>query len=161
MMPGRAASYWPLDPEGYDEILALRDSGRLPLGARWFTSPEPKAIATGRLLHMGRLTVVPGIEEQHRGDTWIEDPDEFRTVVRRAFADPVAPAAPGWEPLESTRDRVVTAVRGLLADDHDPEQDIVIVGHGTAFAVLAAELTGAEPNLDAWEALPLPGLWVL
>jgi len=73
----------------------------------------------------------------------------------------VAPAAPGWEPLESTRDRVVTAVRGLLADDHDPEQAIVIVGHGTAFAVLAAELTGAEPNLDAWEALPLPGLWVL
>ncbi len=40
--PTTPAASWPLDPAGFDDVWALRD--RLPQGAVWFTSPEPKAL---------------------------------------------------------------------------------------------------------------------
>ena len=39
-VPARA---WELDPQGFDDVWALRESGRLPSYAAWFCSPEPKA----------------------------------------------------------------------------------------------------------------------
>ena len=40
-------------------------------------------------------------------------------------------------------------------------QDLVLVGHGTAWTVLVAALTGAEPDLERWAALRMPDLWTL
>jgi broad specificity phosphatase PhoE len=149
---GLLPSAWELDPAGFDEIWALRESGRLPLQARWFTSPEPKAIATAQLLTDTEVAVVDGLREQVRDTSdWIED---FPATVRRAFAVPEVSAHAGWEPLAATRDRVVTVVRGLL-DEH-PGTDLVLVGHGTAWTVLAAELTASPPDLDRWAALGMP-----
>jgi broad specificity phosphatase PhoE len=150
--PGLLPSAWELDPAGFDDIWALRESGRLPGRARWFTSPEAKAIATAQLLTDADVAIVDGLREQVRdtGD-WIDD---FEAAVRRAFAAPDVPAYDGWEPLAATRDRVVTVVRGLL-DEH-PGEDLVLVGHGTAWTVLAAELTGTPPDLDAWQAMGFP-----
>lgn len=150
--PGLMPSAWELDPAGFDAIWALRESGRLPDHARWYASSEPKAIATAHLLTDGEVGIVEGLCEQVRetGD-WLDD---FEAVVRRAFADPDRPAHPGWEPLAVTRERVVTAVR-LLLGDH-PGEDLVLVGHGTAWTVVAAELTGGEPDLDRWSGLGMP-----
>jgi broad specificity phosphatase PhoE len=53
---------------------------------------------------------------------------------------------------------VVRAVRRLRAD-HDG--DLAMVGHGTAWTALVAALTGRAPDLDAWERLAMPDLWVL
>ncbi|MGH3509861.1 MAG: histidine phosphatase family protein [Nocardioidaceae bacterium] len=156
MMADRGADDWALDPAGYDDVVALRDSGRLPIGARWYTSPEPKAITTARLLHLGRLTVAPPLHEQRRGVQWIEDRAEFRAAVVRAFAAPDASASPGWEPLAATRERVVPAVRRLLAAEGD--SDLVLVGHGTAWTLVVAGLTGSAPDLAAWDGLGFPGL---
>jgi broad specificity phosphatase PhoE len=150
--PGLLPSAWELDPAGFDGIWALRESGRLPGHGRWFCSPEPKAVATAQLLTDGAVGIVEGLAEQVR-DTgeWI---DGFEDVVRRAFADPARSAYPGWEPLAVTRDRVVTTVRLLMAE-HSGE-DLVLVGHGTAWTVLAAALTGEEPDLDRWAVLGMP-----
>jgi 23S rRNA (adenine2503-C2)-methyltransferase len=59
---------------------------------------------------------------------------------------------PTWEPPTPTRDRVVAAVR-RLGSTHDG--DLVLVGHGTAWTLLVAELTGRPPDLDAWERLAM------
>jgi len=149
---GLLPSAWDLDPAGFDEIWALRESGRLPQRALWFSSPEPKAVATAHLLTDSEVAVADGLREHVRETPdWIDD---FEATVRRAFAHPEQPAHDGWEPLVATRERVVSVARGLL-DEH-PGSDLVLVGHGTAWTVLAAELTGTEPDLERWAALGMP-----
>jgi broad specificity phosphatase PhoE len=65
----------------------------------------------------------------------------------------------GWEPLATCRHRVTTTARGLVADN--PGTDLVLVGHGTAWTVLVAELTGDQPDLDRWRDLAMPDLLVV
>jgi broad specificity phosphatase PhoE len=158
--PDRPASEWELDPAGFDDVVALRDSGRLPAGAAWCSSPEPKALATAQLLHDGTIGVLPELREHERGVTpWLDDVAAWRALVRHVFAEPGRSARPGWEPLARTRDRLLPAVRRLL--DVHGEQDVVLVGHGTAWTLLVSELTGRPPDLARWEALGLPDVWTL
>jgi broad specificity phosphatase PhoE len=75
------------------------------------------------------------------------------------FEDPHARAVPEWEPLAALRERLLPAVRRVL--DAHRDGDVVLAGHGTAWTLLVAELTGAAPDLEAWAALRMPDLWVL
>jgi broad specificity phosphatase PhoE len=151
----RPASEWELDPAAYDDVWALRTSGRLPERAAWFSSPEPKALATAELLTDGEVGVVEGLREHVRSSTeWVDD---FADAVRRAFAVPDAVAVPGWEPLAACRDRVVAAVEGIVAAYGD--SDVVLVGHATAWTVLAAALTGTAPDLERWRSLAMPDVF--
>lgn len=143
------ASRWELDPAAAPEIRALAE--RLPSAAdaRWFSSAEPKAMATARALVGEGFEVVEALAEHRRAAGWVED---FPAAVHRAFDYPDVPAVPGWEPLTVCRDRLLTAVEPLLSDEHD----VVLVGHGTAWMVLAAALTGDEPDLERWQHLRMP-----
>ncbi|MCD4524803.1 histidine phosphatase family protein [Nocardioides sp. cx-173] len=153
----RPAAEWELDPAGFDDVWALRESGRLPEDAAWFCSPEPKAVATAQLLTEGDVGIVEDLREQVRDSTdWLDDHD---AVVRLAFAQPDRPAHPGWEPLATCRDRTLTAVRRIL-DVHAGE-DVVLVGHGTAWTLVVAGLTGAPPDLVRWAALAMPDVLVV
>jgi len=146
----KPAHRWPLDPSYADQVRALR--GRLPEHAWWYSSPEPKALGTAVLLTDDPVEVVDDLREHERRSTdWVED---FEQVVRRAFADPDLPAYDAWEPLADTRRRVVAAVAGIL--DVHPSGDVVLVGHGTAWTLLVAALTGRDPDLDAWASLAMP-----
>lgn len=144
----RPAREWPLDPTSYDDVWALRE--RLPTHAAWFTSPEPKAVETAQLLTDAAVGIVDGLREQHRDGAWV---DAFDDAVRRAFERPTEPAVPGWEPLDATRERLLAAVAPILAT-HDGE--VVLVGHGTAWTLLASALTGAAPDVERWARLALP-----
>jgi broad specificity phosphatase PhoE len=153
----RVAATWDLDPAGFDDVWSLRESGRLPGQAAWFCSPEAKAIQTAQLLTECEIGIMDDLREHVRDSSdWISD---FDTVVRRAFEHPDRPAYDGWEPLESCRSRVTTTVRGILATHQDEE--IVLVGHGTAWTLLAAELTGNPPDLDRWTTLQMPDVIAL
>lgn len=153
----RPAHEWVLDPAGYPAIDALRSSGRLPARARWFSSPEPKALETAHRLTSSHVTVVPALREHERHFTrWVAD---FPSVVRRAFERPDEPAMDGWEPIAATRDRLVPVVRRLLA--FHPGDEVVLAGHGTAWTLLTAELTGEAPDLERWAALEMPDVWSL
>jgi broad specificity phosphatase PhoE len=146
---------WPLDPAYDDDVRALRP--RLPEDAVWFSSPEPKALTTARLLTDEPIEVVVDLREHERHSTaWVDD---FEAVVRRAFDHPDDSAAAGWEPLAVTHRRVVNAVRGSL-EQHLP-RDVVLVGHGTAWTVLRAAVTGAPPDLAWWARLSMPDLQCL
>lgn len=154
---GEPPHAWDLDPAGFDDVWALRESGRLPEQAVWFCSPEPKAVATAQLLTEAEVGVVDGLREHVRETAdWIDD---FQATVARAFADPEHPAYDGWEPLAACRERVVRAARGVLAAH--PGEDVVLVGHGTAWTVLAAELTGTAPDLARWSVMTMPDLFVV
>ncbi len=156
VVPGTPAATWELDPAGFDDVWALRESGRLPRGAVWFCSPEPKAVGTAQLLTEAEVGIVDDLREHERGPAWVED---FPGAVAHAFADPDRAAYEGWEPLARCRERVVTAV-GLIADVHR-DQDVVLVGHGTAWTLAVAALTGTEPDLVRWRALTMPDVLVV
>jgi broad specificity phosphatase PhoE len=146
------AHEWPLDPAYDADVRALRP--RLPRSARWFSSPEPKAFATARLLTDDPIEIVADIREQERRTAdWVDD---FEDVVRRAFASPDVPAYDGWEPLAETRRRVVRAVDAILRGH--PEDDVVLVGHGTAWTLVRSQLTGQPPDLAWWSRLRMPDL---
>ena len=157
--PDAPADSWSLDPAGLPDLHALANSGRLPSDAAWYSSAEPKAVATARALTSRQVTVVEELAEHRRGPHWFEDPADFRRAVRRAFADPDVAAVPAWEPLARTRARLLPAVRRIL--DRHPGDDVVMVGHGTAWTLLVSEISGEPPDLDAWAALRMPDVWVV
>ncbi len=76
--------------------------------------------------------------------------------MRAAFDQPDLPAAPGWEPLAALAARLLPAARRIL-EVHGVD-DVVLVGHGTAWTLLVAELTGREPDLPRWRSLTLPAV---
>jgi broad specificity phosphatase PhoE len=155
--PSVPAAQWPLAPDARDEVLRLRH--RLPGTATWFSSPEPKALGTARLLTDDDVTVDRALAEHRREATvWVDDVDAWRSLVRRVFTDPDVAAHRGWEPLTATLDRLLPAVRRILAAHAG---DVVLVGHGTAWTALRAALTCTPPDLDAWAALAMPDLWAL
>ena len=88
--PTRPPDQWRLEPGGLADVDRLRHSGALPAKARWFSSPERKALETARRLTDGVLsaadvTVLPALAEQRRGAHWFDDDADFRLAVRRAF----------------------------------------------------------------------------
>ena len=149
---------WPLDPAGYADVEALRNSGRLPPAGTWFSSPEVKARETAARLTDAPVTVVGALAEHRRGVHWFESADQFGAAVRAAVERPDERVVPEWEPVSLTRLRVVPAVRALRAAH---QGDLVLVGHGTAWTILVAALTGTAPDLAAWERLAMPDLWAV
>ncbi|WP_107704879.1 histidine phosphatase family protein [Nocardioides allogilvus] len=149
--PLRPAAEWELDPSGFDDVWALRE--RLPSRAAWFCSPEPKAQETAQLLTDSDVGIIEDLREHERAAGWFED---FGDRVRAAFEQPDQPAAPGWEPLAALGARVLPAVRRIL-DTHG-DDDVVLVGHGTAWTLVVAALTDSPPDLVRWRSLGMPDL---
>ncbi len=150
--PSVEASRWPLSAAGEAAVLAVREEWSLPPDTTWRSSPEPKAHRTAELLRGRDVGTVGDLREAVRPPRWY-DADEFARTVDRAHTEPVRPAAPGWEPADHTRTRVVGAVRDLLAGG-PPE--LVLTGHGTAWTLLVAALTGAPPDRRSWRAMRMP-----
>lgn len=151
----RAAATWPLDLTTADDVRRLRAD--LPATARFVTSPEPKARLTASLLTDGPVEVVPDLAEQIRlHAVWIDDIDAVR---RRALLDPDRPAHEGWEPAARARERFRRALDRILAEH--PEDDIVVITHGTGIALMAAELTGTPVDVDLPARLALPDVVVV
>lgn len=149
--PDHRAAEWELDPAGFDDIWALRESGRLPTRASWFCSPEPKAQQTAQLLTDGEVGIVEELREHERAAGMLDD---FHERVGAAFDEPDRPAAPGWEPMSGLAARLLPAARRIL--DVHGDDDVVLIGHGTAWTLLVAELTGQPPDLVRWRSLGTP-----
>lgn len=153
--PGQAASTWELDWSRTEETSQLRKvlQRRAP-SATWHSSDEPKAVATAQLLTTQLVSTWSSLREVHRAD-WFSTHQELGAAFLDAFDEPTRPARPGWEPLDQARLRVTSAVTELVAQDGD---ELVLVGHGTAWTLLVSELTGDAPDLGAWGRLRTPDL---
>ena len=156
--PARPANEWPLADASDPGLTQLREAQVLPVSARWVSSPEPKAHGTATLLRGTGVDVCADLVEQKRGDRWLDDQARFVDTVRRAVLSPTVPAEAGWEPVAVTSQRVVGAVRTLV---QTTVGDLVLVGHGTAWTLLVAELTGADPDLAAWRGMRMPDVCIL
>ncbi|MEP6665317.1 MAG: histidine phosphatase family protein [Nocardioidaceae bacterium] len=155
--PATPADAWPLRDSAREGIEQLRDSRALPPRARWFSSPEIKALETARLLHNHAVQVIDDLREAERSAFWFEEPSEFEATVERAFTEQEAVVVQGWEPLAHTRSRVAAAARPLLhAAAAGDASDVVMVGHGTAWTLLVAELTHTEPDIVSWRLMGMP-----
>jgi broad specificity phosphatase PhoE len=148
---GQQASTWPLAPSAADGLAALRTSGRLPVDAPWYSSPEPKALGTAHALATGEVTVVDGLREMERPPSAWLGGEQWHELVARSMLEPDVPALAGWETGRATTERIVAAVRAL-----PPAEEIALAGHGTAFTLLVAALTGAPPDLAGWRRMAMP-----
>ncbi len=118
-------------------------------------------MATADLLRAGAdVEHVAELGEAARPARWTEQA-EFDAIVARSFARPGESVAPGWETLDAVRIRLLQAIDDRVlplaaGHGHHDVVDVVLVGHGTAWTVLVAALTGAAPDLDAWRAMTMP-----
>jgi broad specificity phosphatase PhoE len=131
----------------------LRASGVLPLNAHWVSSTEAKAVATAKLLTTAELGLDDDLREAGRDPAWLQL-DEFHALVLKSFGEPQTSVRDGWEPLDVTRARVTTSARAAV--ERAGGLDVVLVGHGTAWTMLVAGLTGRPPDVDAWEGMQMP-----
>lgn len=122
--------------------------------AAWHSSDEPKAIATAQLLTTRSVCTWPALREAHRLG-WFATHQEFQAAVLDAFNKPAQSARTGWEPLDRTRARISAAVAELI--DREGDQ-LVLVGHGTAWTLLVSEITGCAADLAMWKGLRAPDL---
>jgi broad specificity phosphatase PhoE len=153
------ASGWTLHPEAAAGIAELCRSGVLPASATWFSSPESKAIQTARALTDRTIHPVDGLREMSRPAERWRGGDGWHSVVRRSIDVPDHPALPGWETGRATTERVVGAVRQIR--ESCPDDDVVLVGHGTAWTLLVSALTRRPPDFEAWTRLRMPDHCVL
>lgn len=152
--PTREASTWELAPGQEEQLKTI--AAQLPDGARYFSSPEPKALATARMLTPEPVEVVADLREHERGAAWIDD---YEGTVMRALLRPIESAHEGWDTCFRTQQRVVAATQRLL--DRLPGKDLVLVGHGIAWTLLIADFTETDADPESWAALGMPDLVVL
>ena len=105
------AREWELDPAGFDDVWALRESGRLPAPGGVVLLPEPKATQTAQLLTESDVGVLDDLREQDRGSgVWIDD---FAAAGAARVRPPRrAGVLTGAEPWRPPRQRLVAADRG-------------------------------------------------
>jgi broad specificity phosphatase PhoE len=145
---------WHLAPEGVTRAKAF--AGRLDLSAasQIFSSAEPKAVETARVLGevWGRpVAEVPDLHEHERPEHRMVSRQQFAARIAALFARP-SEIVFGSESADGARQRFTAAVSGLV-DRHDG--DIVIVTHGTVMALFIASHTGKDA-FELWKQLQMP-----
>ena len=147
---------WRLAPEGQRDALRLADNLRRCAPTRIWSSREPKAMETARIL----AAALACPTATHDGLREVTFAAGFLTQAE--FGERVASflageGDPAFEPYEEARRRIV----GTLAEICRYEAgDIAVVSHGRILTVLLAELLGRRLGASAWRRIPMPG-WTL
>lgn len=176
--PTRPSTQWPLRADAVDEVHRLGACVSWPQSAVWFSSPEPKALQTARLLSdavtidavtIDPVTIDDRLREAERS-RFLLDSESFTAAVTRSLAEPDVAAVEGWEPLARTRSRMAEVLTDVLAAartdrsghaDHDDDHadSVVLVGHGTAFTLLVSLVTGSPVDVGSWRSMRMPDHW--
>ncbi len=127
-------------------VAPLLESGVLPAQARWFSSPDADEIP----LHGIEVEEVEGLRDAHRPLEITGEP-EFIAAVTAYLRDGLIPDGADWETRVDVTLRIVDTTLAILATF--PSEDVVLVGHGIAFTLLVAALTGSKPDAEAWRHL--------
>lgn len=133
------------------------------------TSVEPKAVETGRIVAdlLDRpWETMEGLHEHDRRDVgFFESRERFEAAVAEFFAQP-GRLIFGRETADQAHQRFGQAIAGVL--ERYPDQNVVVVTHGTVMTLFVARAAGLEPfpfwkrlGLPAFVVLSLPGLEVL
>ena len=160
IVPAVSAVRWRLGDEGRRRAQRLADrlAGYAP--AVVATSPEPKAVETARIVataHGWPVEVVPGLREHDRRDVEYLSTADFDAAIARCFASPDQLVF-GRETANQARQRFAAAVEEIVAIH--PDQDLIVVAHGTVIALFVAWCAGVD-GYALWQRLGLPSYVVL
>jgi broad specificity phosphatase PhoE len=152
--PDLPPAKWHLSPEGATRARAFAARVDLRAASRIFTSSEPKAVETARVLAEAwglPVVEVPDLHEHERPGNPIVSRERFEAMIGALFARP-SEIVFGSESADAARQRVTAAVTGLV-ERHDG--DIVIVTHGTVMALFIAAYTGRDA-FELWKQQQMP-----
>jgi broad specificity phosphatase PhoE len=125
------------------------------------TSREAKAVETAALLGRELKTgykALPGLQEHARNSVgWVSD-EEYRTGLAALYEKP-AEVVFGDESADQARSRFASAVDGLLIEH--PDENVVVVTHGTVMTLFIQQTTPDIEPIEFWERLGLPALAIL
>lgn len=153
---GVNSAQWELDPTAarLTGVLAQVLAVRYPVDMV-VTSPEPKAVGTGRTLAAGlkvRAVTAPDLEEHHRKRTALMAEEQWQRTLKRFFGSPHVLLF-GQETGAEARRRFE---RGLRAVQHTHAgQRLAVVSHATVLTLLLAGPNGLAPY-DLWRTFKMP-----
>ena len=152
--PATPADEWPLTPQGREGAARLARSLadlQTPLGI--VTSDERKAIETAEeiasTLGLPPPGVSAGLREVQR--PWTDG--DYRAVVRAYLR---SGTATGWESPPEVRQRLSSAI----AEFWRLEGTTIVVGHGLAMSVWAADAIDGLDAVAFWDGLTFPDAWL-
>jgi broad specificity phosphatase PhoE len=148
------AGQWRLSPDGVARARAFSRQLQPAGASRVFTSVEPKAVETARVLagEWGlAVEEVAGLHEHERPQAQMLSREAFEQKIRDLFARP-GELVFGAETAEQARRRFTMAVMRLVARS---SEDVVVVTHGTVLALFVAEVAGLEP-FAFWKRQQMP-----
>jgi broad specificity phosphatase PhoE len=161
--PGRnpltPAREWRLSATGRNlcRLLAHRLAPYRP--QRIFTSREPKALETARLLgqYLGKpVAATEGLEEQERSKVgWLE-PAALEQKVAALFDAPSRRVF-GSETADQAHRRFASALNAILEAN---KGTVLVVSHGTVISRFVSRATGLDA-FSLWRRLGLPSFVVL
>jgi broad specificity phosphatase PhoE len=150
------AAQWRLSDDGIARARELARRVAAPDSTRIFTSVEPKAKETARVLAEEWRTTceaIPGLHEHERPEAQLMTREAFELKVRELFARPNEKVF-GSESADRARRRFTMAVMKLVSSTAG---DVVVIAHGTVITLFVAEAAGVEP-FAFWKKLEMPGV---
>jgi broad specificity phosphatase PhoE len=146
--PNQAIDEWVLSEKGIDRAKALMTELFWNDISAIYTSTEPKAKTVAEMA--ARKFNIPIFEKESlveidRSSTGFMPYDEFMNAVMKFFKKPDE-SCRGWETANASMKRVSSCVEDIMKKSH--EENVVLVGHGAAFALLLSYLKSVEPSFD-------------
>lgn len=146
--PKQAIDEWILSEKGIDRAKALMSEPFWKDISAIYSSTEPKARAVAEMA--AHKFYIPIFEREclveiDRSSTGFMPFDEFMTVVNDFFKNPDK-SCKGWETARAAMKRVSECTEQIMKK-HTGE-NIALVGHGAAFALLLSYIKGVEPTFD-------------
>jgi broad specificity phosphatase PhoE len=159
--PRLPADQWRLSAQGIEAASALCRDPAVAEVSLFYTSSEPKALATA-LAISGRQAVVqvPDLRELDRSAAgWLDTAAEYAALVEELFRHPDEPVR-GCEPATVAQRRIVHAIDTLVAAHHG--RTLAVVSHGIVLALYMCHVKRlARPDPAIWRSIGFPDLAVV
>lgn len=123
-----------------------------------YTSPEPKAVRTARILAdawKARIMPEPGLREVE-GRRWTETAVEYEVSVVRYLRGELVHE---WEERDAVLGRIAEAVSRLAVS----QPELVVVSHGISLTLCLSWLLRVEPEtlVPMWQTMRFPDLCIV
>ncbi|KKR48417.1 MAG: hypothetical protein UT86_C0005G0001 [Candidatus Magasanikbacteria bacterium GW2011_GWC2_40_17] len=146
--PKQAIDEWVLSEKGIDRAKALMNESFWNNISVIYSSTESKAKTVAEMAaHKFGIPIFEKkcLVEIDRSSTGFMPFDEFMIVVNDFFKNPDK-SCKGWETARAAMNRVSECTEQIM--QKHPGENIALVGHGAAFALLLSYIKGVEPTFD-------------
>ena len=145
---------WQVTPDADAAVRQLVSTHNLPHCERVFSSPQPKAVATAKVLANeldAKVEIREGLEEHHRkNEAFIESEAEFLSRLEQFFQHS-GTLVFGSETAKASLLRFHRTVAAIMAERGQTE---IIVTHGTVMSLFLGKLGGDA--FEIWKTLSTP-----